>query len=83
MGAIIVSIFVSVIACVGGIYFYIQEHKKKKRKDRRKTKVETTLVHPYFLGFKTSCIALLLQEELPDLSEKIIYQTFFLILFIL
>lgn len=29
MGAIVVSIFVSVVACVGGIYFYIQEHKKK------------------------------------------------------
>lgn len=29
MGAIIVSIFVSVVACVGGIYFYIQDHKKK------------------------------------------------------
>lgn len=26
MGAIIVSIFVSVVACVGGIYFYIQDH---------------------------------------------------------
>lgn len=29
MGAIVVSIFVSVVACVGGIYFYIQDHKKK------------------------------------------------------
>lgn len=29
MGAIIVSIFVSVVACVGGIYFYIQDRKKK------------------------------------------------------
>jgi hypothetical protein len=29
MGAIIVSIFVSVVACVGGIYFYLQDHKKK------------------------------------------------------
>ncbi len=29
MGAIIVSIFVSVVACVGGIYFYIQDHKSE------------------------------------------------------
>ena len=28
MGAIIVSIFVSLVAFVGGIYFYIQDHKK-------------------------------------------------------
>lgn len=28
MGAIIVSIFVSVVACVGGIYFYIQDKKE-------------------------------------------------------
>ena len=27
MGAIIVSIFVSAIAWIGGIYFYIQDHK--------------------------------------------------------
>lgn len=36
MGAIIVSIFVSVIACVGGIYFYIQEHKKEKTEEKQK-----------------------------------------------
>lgn len=29
MGAIIVSIFVSVVAGVGGIYFYIQDHNNK------------------------------------------------------
>lgn len=28
MGAIIVSIFVSVVACVGGIYFYLQDKKQ-------------------------------------------------------
>lgn len=28
MGAIIVSIFVSVVACVGGIYFYLQDKKE-------------------------------------------------------
>ena len=32
MGAIIVSIFVSVVACVGGIYFYLQDKKEKKGK---------------------------------------------------
>lgn len=32
MGAIIVSIFVSVVACVGGIYFYLQDQKRKKGK---------------------------------------------------
>lgn len=32
MGAIIVSIFVSVVACVGGIYFYLQDHKRNKEK---------------------------------------------------
>ncbi len=32
MGAIIVSIFVSVVACVGGIYFYLQDKKKNKEK---------------------------------------------------
>lgn len=30
MGAIIVSIFVSVIACVGGIYFYLQDKKENQ-----------------------------------------------------
>ena len=32
MGAIIVSIFVSVVACVGGIYFYLQDKKRNKGK---------------------------------------------------
>lgn len=32
MGAIIVSIFVSVVACVGGIYFYLQDKKRNKEK---------------------------------------------------
>lgn len=32
MGAIIVSIFVSVVACVGGTYFYLQDKKRKKGK---------------------------------------------------
>jgi hypothetical protein len=27
MGAIVISIFVSVIACAGGLYFYIQDKK--------------------------------------------------------
>lgn len=30
MGAIIVSIFVSVVACVGGIYFYLQDEKENQ-----------------------------------------------------
>lgn len=30
MGAFFVSIFVSVVACVGGIYFYLQEKKEEK-----------------------------------------------------
>ena len=33
MGAIIVSIFVSVVACVGGIYFYIQDHKSTEHNE--------------------------------------------------
>lgn len=32
MGAIIVSIFVSVVACVGGIYFYLQNKREEKKK---------------------------------------------------
>lgn len=32
MGAIIVSIFVSVVACIGGIYFYLQDKKRNKEK---------------------------------------------------
>ncbi len=35
MGAIIVSVFVSVIACVGGVYFYLQD-KKKENKNKKK-----------------------------------------------
>lgn len=31
MGAIIVSIFVSVVACVGGIDFYIEDKRKEKK----------------------------------------------------
>ena len=30
MGAIIISIFVSVVACVGGIYFYLQDKKENQ-----------------------------------------------------
>lgn len=30
MGAIIVSVFVSVVACVGGIYFYLQDKKENQ-----------------------------------------------------
>lgn len=30
MGAIIVSIFVSIVACVGGIYFYLQDKKENQ-----------------------------------------------------
>jgi glucose uptake protein GlcU len=32
MGAIILSVFVIIVANVGGIYFYIQDHKKNKEK---------------------------------------------------
>lgn len=32
MGAIILSVFVIAVANIGGIYFYIQDHKKNKEK---------------------------------------------------
>lgn len=31
MEAIIVSIFVSVVACVGGIYFYLRDKREEKK----------------------------------------------------
>lgn len=35
MGAIIVSVFVSVIACVGGVYFYLQDKKEENKNNKK------------------------------------------------
>lgn len=35
MRTIIISIFVSVVACVGGVYFYIQDKKEENKNNKK------------------------------------------------
>ena len=45
MEAIIVSIFVSVVACVGGIYFYLRD----KREEKKNNLLQICIYHIYYI----------------------------------